>query len=119
MPESEVSQPRVLYCHCAYAQVVPPQVKAEVLEGLSASEASFEAVADLCEMSARKDPALKRLAAADGEVRIAACYERAVKWLFAAADAPLPDQGVKVCNMRVEKSPEVLDALLERNGSES
>jgi hypothetical protein len=110
---------RVLYCHCTYAQVIPPQVKAEVLEGLAASETSFEAVADLCEMSARKDPALKRLAAADGDVRIAACYERAVKWLFAAADAPLPAEGVRVCNMRVEKSADVVDALLENNEEKS
>ena len=53
---------RILYCHCNYAQVVPKATKDAVLEKLCASGANFEACADLCEMSARKDPALKRLA---------------------------------------------------------
>ena len=108
-----MTAPRVLYCHCAYAQVIPPQVKADVLQKLADSGASFEAVADLCEMSARKDPALERLASPDGELRIAACYDRAVKWLFSAAEVPLPDEGVRVCNMRVDSADEVVSALLE------
>ena len=109
-----MSAERILYCHCAYANVVPPQVKAEVLEGLARSGQAFDAVADLCEMSARRDPALQRLAAAEGTLKIAACYPRAVKWLFAAAEAPLPedDGRVHVCNMRVDKSPKVLSELL-------
>ena len=81
--------PRILYCHCQYAQVVPPEVKEAVLRKLSDSGVAFDAVADLCEMSARQDPSLKRLTAA-GPVKIAACFPRAVKWLFAAANAPLP-----------------------------
>ena len=80
--------PRILYCHCAHAQVVPDEVKRAVLRQLSDAGVAFEAVADLCEMSARRDPSLQRLAAA-GPVKIAACYPRAVKWLFAAAQAPL------------------------------
>ena len=53
---------RILYCHCAYARVVPPEVKAEVLAKLAASDVEFDAVPDLCELSARRDPALKKLA---------------------------------------------------------
>src|SRR5215210_8904044 len=90
---------RILYCHCAYAQVVPKAVKEEVLRLLGESGVAFDAVADLCEMSARRDPALKQLAAG-GDVKIAACYPRAVKWLFHAAGAPLPEAGVDVVNMR-------------------
>ena len=75
-------QPRILFCHCNYAQVVPSEVKQGVLEGLCQSGRAFEAVADLCEMSARRDPALKRLAAGEEPVKIAACYQRAVKCLF-------------------------------------
>ena len=56
-------QPRILYCHCQYAQVVPKEVKDAVLRKLCDSGVAFEAVADLCEMSARRDPALQRLAA--------------------------------------------------------
>src|SRR5437762_9370044 len=93
--------PRILYCHCQYAQVVPKEVKEAVLRKLCETGLPFEAVADLCEMSARHDPALKRLADG-GAVKIAACYPRAVKWLFAAAGAPLPEQGTEGLNMRVQ-----------------
>jgi len=110
---------RILYCHCAYAQVLDPEVKDEVLRRLSASGASFDAVPDLCELSARKDPAMKRLAEGGG-VKIAACFPRAVKWLFAAADARLPDEGVEVLNMREQSADEVVNRLLSGgNGQES
>jgi hypothetical protein len=102
---------RILYCHCAYAQVVPREVKEEVLRKLSGSGIAFDAVADLCEMSARRDPALNRLAA-EGNVKIAACYPRAVKWLFSAAGAPLPKEGVDVLNMRVDPADKVVYAIL-------
>ena len=46
----------ILYCHCAYAKIVPAATKQEVLERLVRSGVPFEAVPDLCEMSARKDP---------------------------------------------------------------
>ncbi|MFM1768683.1 MAG: hypothetical protein RJA22_1212 [Verrucomicrobiota bacterium] len=103
--------PRILYCHCAHAQVVPDDVKRAVLRRLSDAGVAFEAVADLCEMSARRDPALQRLAAG-GPVKIAACYPRAVKWLFAAAQAPLPAEATEVLNMRVQPAAEVASALL-------
>ena len=106
-------QARILYCHCAYAQVVPREVKEQVLRQLSESGAAFDAVADLCEMSARKDPMLAELAGAgDGAVKIAACYPRAVKWLFAAAGAPLAAAGVEVLNMRVQTAEQVVAAVL-------
>ena len=107
-----MDQPRrILYCHCAYAQVVPKAVKEEVLRRLGESGAAFDAVADLCEMSARRDPAMKQLAAG-GSVKIAACYPRAVKWLFHAAGAPLPEGGVDVVNMRTETAETVVEAVL-------
>ncbi len=105
-----MSAPRILYCHCVYAQVVPPEVKAAVLKKLCASGVSFEAVADLCEMSARQDAALQRLAQGDS-IKIAACYPRAVKWLFHTAQAPLPVNGTEVLNMRVQPADEVVAAL--------
>ncbi|MBM3837998.1 MAG: hypothetical protein FJ398_08530 [Verrucomicrobia bacterium] len=105
-------QPRILYCHCAYAQVVPKEVKEAVLRKLCESGVAFDAVADLCEMSARQDAALKRLADG-GAVKIAACYPRAVKWLFAAAKAPLSLQSTEVCNMRVESAERVCASLFD------
>ena len=103
--------PRILYCHCAFAQVVPKDVKEAVLKQLCDSGMAFEAVADLCEMSARHDPALKRLTEG-GAVKIAACYPRAVKWLFAAAKAPLSSDNTEVLNMRAQSAEEVSAALL-------
>ena len=103
--------PRILYCNCTYAKVVPAEVKAEVLKKLCASGAAFDGVADLCDMSARRDPALKKLAES-GPVRIAACFPRAVKWLFHAAQAPLPKEGVEILNMREQSADEVIQRLL-------
>jgi hypothetical protein len=102
---------RLLYCHCAHANVVPKAVKEQVLTELAASGCAFEAVGDLCELSARKDPCLKQLADG-GPVQIVACYPRAVKWLFAAAGAPLPAQGVEVLNMRTETAETIVGAVL-------
>jgi hypothetical protein len=100
---------RILYCHCAYAKVVPPETKSAVLEGLGQADVAFEAVPDLCEMAARRDPALARLAGAES-LRIAACYPRAVRWLFASAGAPLTGQ-VTVFNMRTDTPDAVLAGL--------
>ena len=36
-----------------------------------------------------------------------------MKWLFSAAGAPLPDQGVRILNMRVETAAQVNAALLD------
>jgi hypothetical protein len=102
--------PRILYCHCQYAQVVPPEVKQAVLRKLCESGVAFDAVADLCELSARQDPSLKRLTEG-GAVKIAACFPRAVKWLFHTAKADLPLDGVEVLNMRIQNAEEVVAAL--------
>lgn len=101
----------ILYCHCAYAKVVPQDVKADVLEQLSASEVAFDGVADLCEMSANKDPALQELAQQEG-LQIAACYPRAVKWLFAAANAELREGYFQIHNMRTESADDIVQGLL-------
>ena len=107
-----MSQPaRIIYCHCAYGQVVPKAVKEEVLQRLLDSGVAFDAVADLCEMSAKRDPMLKQLSEGS-EMKVAACYPRAVRWLFVAAEAPLPKEGASVLNMRVETADQVIFALL-------
>lgn len=108
------SSSKILYCRCAFAKVVPDGVKNEVLDGLCNSGKSFETVADLCEMAARKDPRLQTLLDETGNTKIAACYPRAVKWLFHQADSPFPsEEQVEVINMREEKAPEILDKLLK------
>jgi len=102
---------RILYCRCAYAQVVPQEVKDHVLAGLAASEVAFESVPDLCELAARRDPSLVELARQAGPLRIAACWPRAVRGLFALADAPLPDDGVTILNMRTDTAGQVIEGL--------
>lgn len=103
---------RILYCHCAFAKVVPSEVKTAVLQGLSTANATFDAVPDLCEMAARGDVRLRELASG-GPTAIAACYPRAVRWLFAATGATLPPT-VSIKNMRIESAQAVLDDLLGR-----
>jgi len=108
----------IVYCRCAYAKVVPEAVKDQVLEQLCASGRAFDTVADLCETSARRDPAMRRIAerAARGDVKIAACYPRAVRGLFEAADAKLPGD-TAVLNMREQTADEIVAALLEDRGA--
>jgi hypothetical protein len=101
---------RILYCHCAYARVIPAEVKAAVLDGLLAAGVEFDAVPDLCELAAHGGDQLRELAQGR-PLRIAACYPRAVKWLFASAQAPLPDDTV-VWNMRAEPAGTVVDGLV-------
>jgi len=97
LPDSQ--GPRVVYCRCAYAQVVPQEVKDGVLAQLAAAGQPFTAVADLCEMAARRDPLLRDLAGS-GALKVAACHRRAVLWLFHSAEAPLNPDQTEIVNMR-------------------
>ncbi len=105
---------RILYCNCAHARVVPDEVKNAVLDKLCETDAdiSWQAVSDLCEMVARRDPALKNLRADDGNLKIAACFPRAVKWLFASSGVPLDPERTQICNMREQSAGEIMQALL-------
>jgi hypothetical protein len=102
----------ILYCHCKYARVIPPEVKARVLEQLAASDLAFHAVPDLCEMSARKDPALAQVGPA---ATIIACFPRAVRGLFQSAGHALPAEA-RVLNMRVSSAEEILHSILPAGG---
>src|SRR5260370_29043802 len=92
---------RIVYCHCAYAQVLPADVKQDVLRRLTESGTSFDAVADLCEMAARRDPWLAGVTC-QGPSHIVACYPRTVKWMFSAPATPLPEQGIPLLHPRSE-----------------
>jgi hypothetical protein len=108
-----MNTPRILFCNCTYANVLPAEVKSAVLRKLCESGVAFDAVADLCELSARKDPTLAAIAEG-GPVKIAACFPRAIKWLFASAVAPLTAAGAEILNMRIQNSEEVTAAILNR-----
>lgn len=81
-----------------------------MLQQLCDSSASFETVADLCEMAAHRDPRLQAIAAC-GKLRIAACYPRAVKGLFQQAGSPLPADA-EILNMRTQTAQEISESLL-------
>lgn len=106
-----MSEPKLLYCHCQYAQVVPRETKEAVLRSLCEAGVDFEAVADLCEMAARKDPALARLSKC-GALKIAACFPRAVKGLFHQAGSDLAIESTEVLNMRTEPAVQVAERAL-------
>lgn len=111
VPDSE-PKPKLLYCRCAYAQVVPQAVKDGVLAKLCESGANFESVADLCEMAAHRDERLKAFAAGT-PLRIAACYPRVVRGLFLQCGSPLPEEGAEVLNMRAQTAEEVAAGMLK------
>lgn len=108
----------ILYCRCAYANVVPRDVKDQVLQELNQGDRAFDAVADLCEMSAKRDPALGQLAK-QPNLKIVACYPRAVKWLFAAARSPLPREGIEILNMRTSSARQIMAAINDQTSSQS
>lgn len=104
--------PHILYCHCANAQVLPAENRDAALRALCESGLAFEAVADLCELSARRDPLLKQLADS-GPLLVAACHPRAMRCLFAAVDAPLPSESTQFLNLRTENAETICAALQE------
>jgi hypothetical protein len=105
---------RILYCHCAYANVIPAETKTHVLDELVSSGIEFDAVPDLCEMAARRDPRLADVAV-QTPLKIAACYPRAVKWLLASAGAKIENTNVEVVNMRTDPAESVLERLLGKS----
>ncbi len=108
--------PLILYCRCAYSQIIPDEVKCAVLNALDSKGIEFKAVPDLCELSARHDPVLGRWAKA-GAMKIVACFPRTVKWLFHAGGAPLQPDDVEFLNMRTDSIESILDSLSECEGS--
>lgn len=106
---------RILCCQCARSGAVPGAVRDEVVARLRASGLPFDAVADLCGLAAARDPLLGQVAAAE-DARIIACFPRAVRWLFAAAGAPLRQGGVKILNLRTQSADEIVAAALDGTG---
>lgn len=104
-----MATPSILFCQCANAAIVPEASRDAVLEQLRRSGVAFLSTPDLCELSARHDPVLHEFAQV-GAVRIAACYPRAVRGLFAAAGATLSAQA-QVFNLRVETPESVCAGL--------
>jgi Pyruvate/2-oxoacid:ferredoxin oxidoreductase delta subunit len=108
--------PLILYCRCAYSQIIPDEVKCAVLSALESKGIEFEAVTDLCELAAHHSPELGRWAKTDA-MKIIACFGRTVKWLFHAGGAPLQCEDVEFLNMRTDSPESIVGALSECEGS--
>ena len=107
--------PKILYCHCAQARLLPDDGRHAVLDRLCASGVDFAAVPDLCALAMRRDMLLQKLARAS-ELIIIACHARAVRGLFAAAGAALPEKNVTLLNLRTKPVAEILAALPPETG---
>jgi len=104
---------KIVFCNCAYTRILPTRVKEKVRSELLNSDVEFEEVEDLCRLSAERDPRLSEIT--DGEtVKIAACYPRAVKWLFHAAGEKLDEDRTQFYNMREQEAAEICEGLLGR-----
>jgi NAD-dependent dihydropyrimidine dehydrogenase PreA subunit len=106
------SKPAILVCKCSHYKIIPDDVRSSVLAALESRGAGFEVVDDLCHLAAKRDPSLQRWAAAK-DLRIVACFPRAVKWLFHAGHAPLKDNFAKILNMRTETVENISSHLLQ------
>lgn len=102
--------PGILLCNCSDAAVTPAVTREQVATGLRAAGVAFTLVEDLCRLAAHRDPQLVAFAQTPTPTVIA-CYPRAVRWLFAAAGASLPEPGTRFLNLRQQSAAEILAAV--------
>lgn len=106
--DASVGAPAVLVCRCCWREdVIPPQTRT-ALEPFGADRRVW-LVDDLCGLAARRDGRLLAFARQAAPL-VVACHERAVRALFEAAGAPLPE-AARVLNLRVESSAVARTAL--------
>jgi len=109
-PKVSDHQTLFLVCRCGQAQVFAPEAADAVAEGLRKAGAAVTVVDDLCGLAARQDPLLGQVAQGN-DVRIAACFPRAVRWLFHRAGANLPADAI-VGSMRTRDTQSVVTEIL-------
>jgi NAD-dependent dihydropyrimidine dehydrogenase PreA subunit len=102
----------IIYCHCAFGTVIPQDKKQAVFDALAGSGKAFHAAADLCQMAALRDPALKDFLTSD-EVVFVACYPRAVKGLILAAGLGLVGKRVRYFNLLEQSVDEIKAGLFD------
>ena len=100
----------ILFCNCGYSDIIDPGLKYQILNTLATTKEHFDAVQDLCELAAKKDPKLKCWARADS-LAIIACYPRTVKWLFNSVNAALDPEKTQFLNMRTNTAQQILSSL--------
>lgn len=106
----------ILFCACAYSDVIPISQKTSVLGRFRAVDKDVRVVPDLCGLAARRDPLLEEVAAAK-DLCIVACHPRAVRALFAWAGAPLNPARVRFVNLREDEPREASTQLSDAKDS--
>jgi len=109
VPENGRGAGTVLYCSCATSDLVSPETRSALEQALAAAGRRVVVVRDLCSLAACKDPLLGKLAG-ERRLQVVACYPRAVRWLFAAADVPLGED-VTILNQRTTTADELCQVL--------
>jgi NAD-dependent dihydropyrimidine dehydrogenase PreA subunit len=111
---SDTGQPRILFCSCAHYDIIPAATRERVLRAVTSARPEaphVEVVADLCGLAANRDPRLKSWVQ-ESPLTIVACFPRAIRWLFHAAGAPLPEDQARVLNMRTQTPDEIIRQLM-------
>jgi len=111
MTARSAEQPRIVFCSCAYYDVIPRAAREQILAGLQRNGGTPEVVSDLCGLAANRDPRLKDWVD-EGHLAIVACFPRAVRWLFHAAGAPL-NGDVRLSNMRTQSPEEIISQIAD------
>jgi Pyruvate/2-oxoacid:ferredoxin oxidoreductase delta subunit len=89
----------ILFCACAYSDVIPKARKAATLRRLRAEHPDVRIIPDLCKLAARRDPLLDEAIQAP-ELVVAACHTRAVRALFEWTGLTLDPERTTFINMR-------------------
>ncbi len=100
---------KILYCDCAYYDIIDGSKKQSVRSALASSGLDVVNIPDLCGAAAKDRNMLKSIAAS-GELAVIACHPRAVKALFDYAGADRKTK-LNVFNMRTSSTEEILKKL--------
>ncbi len=77
---------KLLICECARYQLLPEEHLKNLFTALEKERIPFTRVPDLCNLCARKNPALAQFTT---DTIIIACHSRAIQWLFHQSGFPL------------------------------
>ena len=112
MAQSDRLPRTIVFCECAYADIVPETTRQGLPAFLASVGVRYECVPDLCQLAADRDPRLRTWCAGEASLVILACHPRAVRALFQAAGAPLQRSDVQFLNLRTQGVAEMA-ALLD------
>ena len=102
---------KLIVCRCATGGDGLAEARQRILDALAAAQVPVEVVDDLCELAARKEPGLVK-ASEEHDLKIVACYPRAVKAMLAAAGGKRNGENLTVLNPRTESVEAIIAQLL-------